>query len=393
MSVNTLDFNQCSTLLNAIVKQATGETSTIAPIDETQFITVGQVALKTGYDKLATAISQVVGKTIFSVRPYARKFKNLNVSEQRYGGITRKLAVIDKPVHDDEKFDLVDGQSVDMYKVNKPQVLQLNFYGANEFEDYITIYTEQLDAAFTSSGAFGEFISMVMQNMSDKIEKYHEECARQLLINTIAGRIAEGDANRVRHVLTEYNAVTGLNLTATTVMQPANFEAFVRWLNAEVATISDKLTERSMLYHTNITGKILQKHTPVRDQRIFMYKPFQEQIKSMAMSGLYNDSYIKLADFEGVGYWQNISDPMSIKAKPVYLDAADGDLVEAVDAVTSTKVLGLIMDVDAAGYTTVKHTVATTPLNAAGLYYNQYYHFTDQFWNAFEENSVVLLLD
>ena len=68
MSVNNMSFEQASALLNAIHKQVTGETG-IAPTDVSSFISVATATLKAGYDPVINAISQVVGRTIFSIRP------------------------------------------------------------------------------------------------------------------------------------------------------------------------------------------------------------------------------------------------------------------------------------------------------------------------------------
>lgn len=389
MARNDLTFEQLSTVLNSIVEQATGETS-ITPTDESSFVTVAQTALKAGYDPLMSAISQVLSRTIFSIRPYNRKFKGIQVNNQRFGAITRKLQIVDDDWKNDVKFELVDGRSVDHYTVNKPDVLQTNFYGANVFMDYITIFTEQLDNAFSGSAQFGEFISMLMTNMSNRIEQAHENLARRTIANFVAGKISA--SNNVIHLLTEYNAKTGLSLTATTLYQPDNFPAFVKWLNARVETLSGLMENRASLYHINVTGKTVMRHTPKRLQKIYMLNEFLAEIKSMALSGIYNDSYLKIADVEGVDYWQSIQSPMSINSTPVYLQA-DGTLTSPVNPVSETDLLGVLFDEEALGYTVIKHTVATTPLNAKGLYYNMYYHFTDRFWNDFTENGIVLLLD
>lgn len=389
MARNDLTFEQLSTVLNSIVEQATGE-SQITPTDESSFVTVAQVGLKAGYDPLMSAISQVLSRTIFSIRPYNRKFKGIQVSNQRFGAITRKLQIVDDDWKNDVKFDLIDGQSVDHYTVNKPDVLQTNFYGANVFMDYLTIFTEQLDNAFSGSAQFGEFISMLMTNMSNRIEQAHENLARRTIANFVAGKISAN--NNVIHLLTEYNAKTGLSLTSTTLYQPDNFPAFVKWLNARVETLSGLMENRASIYHINVTGKTVMRHSPKKMQKIYLLNEFLAEIKSMALSGIYNDSYLKIADVEGVDYWQSIDSPMEINATPVYLQA-DGTLTAPLSPVNETALLGVLFDEEALGYTVIKHTVATTPLNAKGLYYNTYYHFTDRFWNDFTENGIVLLLD
>ena len=224
---NDLSFTQLATVLNTIVSLATGTANSIGttPVDTSSFITVAQTGLKTGYDPLTTAISQVLSKTIFSVRPYTRKFKGLNVSNQRYGNHVRKLTTLDKPFEDDDRFKLTEGESIDQYKVNKPTVLQTNFYGANQYQKSATFYKDQLDCAFSSPDEFGSFVSMVMQNASDMIEQAHEETARATINNLASGifametstTISESAAKanggrRAINLLTSYNAETGKTL-------------------------------------------------------------------------------------------------------------------------------------------------------------------------------------
>lgn len=389
MAMNEVGFNQISQFLNNMLEEATGQKQ-LAPTDEKEFVSVATTTLKQGYEPFMNALSAVMNRTIFAIRPYNRKFAGINVSEERYGAITRKVSYIDAKFEDDSKFDLVDGESVDHYKVKKPKVVQLNFYGETIVGDHISIPTEQIDMAVTGSAQFAEFISGVMQNISDRIEQKHEETARSTIRNFVAGKIAKGEADEVIHVLTEYNAKTGLSLDAQSVYQPENYAPFIKWLNARIATLSELMTERSVKFHTNITDKEVMRHTPLEKQKVYLYKPFQEEIKSMALSGLYHDSYINLTDFEGVNYWQSIESPMEIDSNCTYLQE-DGTLTEG--SASTENLLGVIFDKDALGYTVVKHTIASTPLNAAGLYYNTWYHFTDKYWNDFTENGIVLLLD
>lgn len=389
MAVNDLTFNDLSTVLNAIVEQATGEAQQ-TPVDESSFVTVAQVGLKAGYDPLMTAISQVLSRTIFSERGYTPKFRGIRTNEQRFGAITRKLQLVDSDWKTDVKFNLVDGQTVDHYTINKPEALQTNFYGANTFMDYVTIYTEQLDNAFSGSAQFGEFISMVMTNISNRINQAHENLARATIANFVAGKLSAN--NNVVYLLDEYNTETGQNLTSTTVYAPANFDAFVKWVDARIETISSLMENRGVKYHMNISGKPVQRHTPRSKQKIYLQSSLLAQIKSRTLSGTYHDNYIKMADVEGVDFWQTLESPKSVQSTPVYLDESDGSLTSPVDPVVIDNLIGVIFDEDALGYTVVKHTIANTPLNAKGLYYNMYWHFTDRYWNDFLENGVILLL-
>lgn len=397
MAVNSLTFNQLATVLNSIVSQATGKTA-ITPTNTGEFTSVANVALSTGYDPLMTAISQVLSRTIFSIRPYTRKFGGLEVSEQQFGNVTRKLNIADKDFENDDRFALTDGESVDMFKVNKPSVLQTNFYGANIYQKSLTIYRDQLDNAFQNADEFGRFITMIMTNASDLLEQARENMARATLANFIGGKL-EGDTDNVIHLLTEYNALTGLNLTATSVYQPENFKAFVQWAYSRIAAISSLMTERSQKFHVNVTNwgsggvdKSISRHTPYEYQKVYLYAPARFQMEMMALADTYHDGFLRLAYNETVNFWQSIDKPDSINVTPTYMTNTGG-LTTAEDAVNQANIFGVIFDRDAAGYTLVNQWSSPTPFNARGGYTNIFWHETARYWNDFTENGVVLLLD
>ena len=391
MAVNDLTFNQLSTVLNSIVQQATGKQAQQVT-NTAEFVSVAQTALKTGYDPVLQAVSQVLSRTIFSIRPYTRKFGGLMVSNQQFGNIVRKLNIADKDWENDSRFELTDGSGMDMYKVNKPTILQTNFYGANVFEKSLTIFKDQLDCAFSSPDEFGRFVSMTMTNASDMIEQAHENLARATLANFIGGKIS-GDAASVIHLLTEYNTITGLAtpLTAETVYQPANFKPFMQWVYSRVASLSSLMTERTQKFHINVTGKEISRHTPVNKQKVYLYAPARYQTETMVLADVYHDNFLRMADNETVNFWQSIDKPDEINVQPVYLQT-DGTL-KTGEALNKANIFGVMFDEEAAGYTVVNQWSAPTPFNVKGGYSNIFWHFTDRYWNDFTENGVVLLLD
>lgn len=392
MAVNDLTITDVGTILTSIAKQATGA-STLSVNNTKDFITVAQTALKVGYDPLIASISQVLSKTIFSIRPYYRKFAGINVSNQQFGNITRKLNISDKDWETDERLPLTDGASVDMYKVIKPSILQTNFYGANKYQRHITIFKDQLDTAFSTPDEFGRFITMVMQNATDVIEQGHETLARSVIANFIGGILADDDnKTRTIHLLTEYNELTGQSLTAENVYQADNFGNFMKFVVARIKSLSAMFTERTQLYQTQVTGKPITRHTPYRNQKLYLFSPTQYLTETAVLSDLYNDQYMKLMDFERVNFWQNPNSPDALNVMPIYLQS-DGTLTSPTAAVNEPHVFGVLFDDEALGYTVVNQWSATTPFNAAGGYSNIYYHFTDRYWNDFTEKGVVLLLD
>lgn len=405
---NDLSFGQLSTVLTEITNQATG-IKTVAPVDTGSFVAVAQMALKTGYDPLTTAISQVLSRTIFSVRPYTRKFKGLNVSNQRYGNHVRKLLVIDKPFEDDDRFNLIDGNSIDQYRVNKPKVLQTNFYGAETYQKSLTIFKDQLDCAFSSPDEFASFIAMVMQNASDMIEQAHEETARATINNLISGiyRAETGGApsvnlaksnggKRAVNLLALYNQRNATSLTVNDIFKTANFEGFVKFAFSTINTIADLMTDRNTLFSSQLTDYTIIRHTPKNRMKFYMYTDLVNKINSEVYSTIFNPDFLKLVDFESVNFWQSSLNPSSVNTKPAMLkkDGTIGVVDSAAGTSTTiSNVLGVLFDEEAAGYTTVNEWSQPSPFNARGGYYNQFWHFTDRYWNDFTENAVVFYIE
>ena len=390
MATNTMSIEQASTVLNSIVAQATG--GALANVNGNNFATVAQTALLTGLDPIMNAISQVMSDTIFASRNYTAKFRNLRVDSQRYGNMVRKLNVADWDSQNNASYTLADGESVDMYEVKVNKVVQTNFYGAITWERQITTFRDQLNVSLRSPEEFARFYSMLLTKNNNQIQQIHETLARALVVNLIAAIISENKAPRVVKLITEYNAETGLALEKQDVYKPDNFPAFMAWTASRIARIKRMLTERSTIYHTNITGKEITRHTDYEDQVMYLYAPVQFDLNTRALAQLFHDDKVKLGYNELVSYWQSIDTPDSIHQTPVYMDNT-GAVKTASAAVQNANVFGLITDRDALGYTIMNEHQNTTPMNARGEYWNTFFKWVHRYWMDNTENAVVLLLE
>lgn len=402
MSVNTMTFQQVATVLNSIVQQATGQVS-ITPTTPGEFVSVAQTALSLGNDAVMNAISNVLSRTIFSIRPYSAKFAGLEKDLPRWGAYMRKLSIADSDWADDEAYKYpvtydanqtpTDGLggTVDQWKIKKPNVLQTNFYGQSIYADHVTITEDQLETAFRSPEELGSFLSLIMTNLSNRLEMSRDAIARGLVANMIGSLIDEDDSNRVVHLLTEYNALTLLNLTANSVYEPENFPAFMKWVYSRVAQISDLMTENSLMYQTVINNKPILRHSPMQAQKIYLYSPARHQIDARVLADTYHDSYLKYTDVESVNYWQSIKTPDSISITPTYT-GTNGAVVTG-NPVTQSGIFGLMFDEDAMGYALLDRRMISTPVNANGLYRNIWVHCKQKVFMDNSEKAVVLLLD
>lgn len=398
MAVNELVVNQAATILNEIMRQANigGE---LATVDGGNFVSVGQTVLNAGYDVVLSAISQVLTRTIFSVRPYKKKFGNLEADAQRFGNITRKLSIADSDFENGE-FDLpVDGQAVDHYKIKRANVLQMNFYGQNNYElQQPTIFRNQLDVAFSSPDELVQFWGMITQNAYDTLIQAEENLARATIANYIGAKIAAANAGveigTVIHLITEYNELCGTSYTIEEIKKPENYPAFMQWVYGRIQGLCSLMTERSESFHTNVEGKAIKRHTPLEMQKVYLFNPEMYMMDARVLADRYHVNFLTYSDYEAVNFWQNIEAPASIKVTPTYLQK-DGTLkaVESSSAIEQDNIFGVVFDRDALGYSPVDEWVGVTPLNAKGGYTNIFVHKTIKYWTDFTENGFVLLMD
>lgn len=402
-NVNTDTIYQAGTVLADLVQQATGR-KVLTPSTPGEFVSVAALAVNAGLDPMLNALSNMWSRTIFSIRPYRSKLSGLEMTADRYGSITRKLT----PVSNDPVADAAytypmgydasqtvpngNGQSVDMYALAKKDVLQTAFNGESVYADRFTIFKHQLDTAFSSAGEFMAFNEMQLEDRANSLETWKETKKRGLLANMIAALSAENHTGRIIHLLTEYNTATGLSLTATTVMEPANYSSFIRWVIARVNTLARLMSERSAAFQTIIGGKNILRHTPANDLRVYLSAEHMDQMDAMALSITYHDDYLKLADVEGVSYWQALSSPKSVSVKPTYTNTS-GVVTTSQSNVVVNNIFGVMFDRDALGIASVYEAAYLTPFNTRGEYWNNDYH--DVFKTRFDmtEKAVLLLLD
>lgn len=401
---NLMNIEQASTLLNAVVEQATGQQTLTSISNVSDFVSVAQVLLQMGVDPVMNAISQVWRRTVFAVREYDNPLSTLRMTESAWGNATRKLSPVADEMVDDAAFDYPatydagqtpptgDGLSIDPWTIHKQKQLQTNFYGSSVYMQHYSVFRNLLMVSFESPEQWLQFNQMCITERRNDRESFEEGKARLLQANLIAALIDEASTDRVIHALTEYNAVTGLSLTSQTVMQAGNFEAFIRWLYAKIRTVVGLMGARSEMFQTKIgTAKILR-HSKPENIRVALYRPFMEMIRSMVLSNLFNADMMNLPTYEAIDFWQAIDTPDSIDLYAEYTDTA-GAAKTSSSAVQQGDIIGIIHDRDALGYAMVDSVSAVTPMNPKGLYWNEYYHARCATLMDNTEKAVVLLLD
>lgn len=410
MSVNQMNIEDVYAILNSIHQQ-TALGQPVAGIDTSAFVSVANTMLQQNTDVVYKALMNTIAKTVFSTRPYSRQFGGMIVDNLKWGGIVRKIqfgdtnAVADKAFH-----NIVDGQSVDHYIVNKGDVVETRYYGSAVYQDVMTVFRDQLVNAFSGPEQLGSFVAAKANEVNNKWVQWTEDLARGLIINAVfavAGQYDYGRGN-VLHLITMYNEDTDSSITLDDVKAGSDAKPFWEYVRAKIRTIQRLFTNRNIAG----VGALLEnhnilRHTPYDRQKVYLLAPYMDLMETSTLSEAFHNDMLKYADYEGVSYWQAFMDDSGdalefdtvSASKYTYLDPADGSYVDVPtgtsedNPATRAHVLGLIFDEDFMNINIKDTIVQNTPMNSRGLYFNTWLTAHAQYCQDFTEKCCVLMLD
>lgn len=363
-------------IVNAVNSQTMGVTD-LTVVDEQGLISLGQTVLTTNglADTWLNSLAQRIGRTIISFREYKSKYSDMVLDSMQWGNIVQKIKVSMPEATEDESYALVNGQSIDMYKVANPKVTQSFFTTETPYQFFVTIKREQLEEAFTSVSSMYGFIGAIYGEVQNAIELSLEGLAR----NCINNFIAECNAtNRQINLLKLYNTETNKTLTVDTCLHDKEFLAFCV---SRINLISKYMENMTKIYNNGTETR----HTPKSLQHLRVLEDFESRLETVVQYEAFRDGYVKLNNYHTTSFWQNIKQPYSLSVKR----ASDQEEI----TYNTTKILAVLYDRDALGLYKKDSWSSTTPFNSAGGYYNTYYHHKELYFNDLSENFVVFCIN
>ena len=201
-----------------------------------------------------------------------------------------------------------------------------------------------------------------------------------------------GGTHRIK-LLSMYNDETGLSLSYTDLKKPDNYAPFYRWAIAKILTYSDMMTERSIMFNIRINKEGYPRHSPKAMQKLFLYSPEFRQVETNVEATTFHKELLSLGTFEKVNFWQSIKDGFNLRFSNLGYTRPTGEPSSLSVASNVDKVLAVLVDTEALGYTMINEWSSTTPFNSRGGYSNVFYHFTDRYWNDLTEFGLVFTLN
>lgn len=390
-----LTAKQIYSIVNEVGKQAMGSEA-ISVVDNAGLISLGNAVLGQNetINNFINAMTDRIGRTIVSFRAYHSQFPDFERDSIEWGNILQKIKVSMPKAEEDQSYNLADGSSVDQYKINKGKVNQLLFTTETPWQTHITVHLDELEKAFINANEMGAFISARFGEVQNRIELAMENLNMDCVNNYIAEMIIRKEyrSNRVINLVTEYKEKTGVDHT-TKPLAALDDEEFLKYVVRRINTISVTMEymTRGMFndtYHAPGSGNDRDdpytRHTPKSEQRMMLFIDLVNALKTNINSKAFNMEQVAIdIPFKTVPFWQSIKSPSEISIKAVSTPS---------EPVTQSLVMGILYDREAMGTYKKQYNSLTSPVNAAGRYYNVFYHMRTLYFNDLTENAVVFLL-
>ena len=367
---------QIYTLVNTVNSQAFGHSAMVVT-DTSSLISLGNTVLSssTNTEAFLNTLAQRIGRTILRFREYRNKLGDMVINDFEYGAILQKIKVHMPEAEQDESYDLIDGNTVDHYTIAKPSVDQKLFVTRTPYQYHITIQRVHLKEAFLSPEAMGSFIGVVFGEMRNAIEISLENLGRVTLATAIAEYSSSREIPLVTDFNTEYNPGTPM-----TAAEALHDEEFLRYAIMRMTNAIDMIQDASELYNdgTMVT------FTPREDVRMKVISEFQRRIESNVLYAAFNKQFVDIPEgYKTLNFWQAEQSPYDV------------NITRPSDSIATTvnNVVAILYDRDAMGVYKIDEEVATSPVNAAGLYYNQYWHEKQLRFIDLSENGLIFTLN
>lgn len=414
----TLTPQDCYSLMNALVKEATGQESSLQAVDTSSFVSAGEAVLATGTENVLNSLALVLGRRYMAVRPYNAPLRLINsINTGLFTDRFSKVSFYSRDAQPSGAFNtdlftnlakgFTAGENPDsndnaqstksQWEQNPAVPMEINFAGRSTWQDSQTVYEIQLQQAFRSEADFAEFVSGIMTERANDIESQKEAFNRMVLLNHIAA-VYDMSANMPGSVVNltyEFNQKFGTAYTSAQ-LRSTYLKEFLEFFTARVKIDSDKMTNRSKKFHWSPAKTVggvsyaLLRHTPKDRQKLMLYNPLFVEAQSYVFPEIFNPQYLRIENFEGISFWQNELHPASIDVYPAIPNVstpANGQVKG--DRVQIDYLVGMLFDEDGILVDYQLEDARSTSVEARKRFRNIWYTFCRNAISDTTENAII----
>ena len=379
-----------ATLVNEIVKNMTGDNSTIVSEDLSNLVDVGTVIANNttieNFRNVATGFFDRIGKIVYSsIKKNEYDTYDLGVDMSEFATMLEKIYI--NPIDFEQSYHYANsgGSSfADMFNYHN-LTFNVSLYdkmGVFRTKPY-SIGIDRFKSAFVTESELMKMIGEI-SNMISTMYMYAIQSTEKRVTNELICSCAVKNNTRVIDLLKVCKDETGVTYT-TSNYKTEHFYKFATSYMEKIGKLMAMPTK-----NFNDGTKII--NTLDDDIRKVMITDFKQDVNTFAYAGVYNVEYLpKISDWREVPCWQNSNERFKIKITPSNVYAGVVDNTKTITTIQIDNVVGAIFDRRGAFYAPTKIKTGVQS-NDFDEHVNYIHKFNVRECTDISENCVVFVL-
>lgn len=379
--------NQIYNIVNSVAKMQYG-TAQVTVVDTSSLIALGDSVLSSDATKDAFMgqLTDRIGKTIFSVRPYESADENVVKHSFDFGMALQKIYVDLPDTEKNTSWEIGEEDFTPSFApVIKPTVREKLFVSLNTFEISVTIPDDILKTAFLSAEGMATMIDAIFMAVENRLEIAMESMVNLTRAAFIARKLNTNSKCGAINLLAAYNAQFGTTVKAKDALYTPEF---LRYAASQISLWAKRMRKMSSLFNDEAvsTGNGYKRHTPAEDLVLTVLDDFAETTASYLQADTFHKELVALPRYNTVPYWQGSGEAFDFSSLSTVNVKIDADTT-----VNQSGVIAVAYDWQALG-ATINRKKTTTEYNGRSEYTNYYTKIERGLFNDMSENGVVFYI-
>ena len=344
-------IKQKYSVVNDAIADALGKNGSITTLNTTDLVSLGKsLANMELLEGWYAAMANRIVKTVYFMRVYGQRQRSVLRDEHEYGAFVQKVyykapdfvanpeyGIPQDPVSPSTEYTYNQTSPYDVSAV--VEVTASVFGGQGTLALEFVRPVDQIRTAFLSEAEMIRFIDGLYVAADNKIKMAEEELTDMAVNTAIAYDV---DNNKVRNLLTEYNALLPEDADPLTAAAAVRDADFLRYACMEIGQTIDYMGEMSTIF--NVEG--YETFTDRENMVVEVLSYFARSMEVFLQADTFHDSLVSLPRYEAVPRWQRLKNSVAQDFSSLSSIKIQNTAINSGNALTVTGIVAFVHDVE-----------------------------------------------
>lgn len=338
-------------VVNDAIADALGKNAAISTLNTTDLVSLGKsLANMNLLEGWYAAMANRIVKTVYFVRVYGQRQRSVLRDEHEYGAFVQKVyykapdfvanpeyGIPQTPVSPATEYTYKQSSPYDVEAVVEVSASVFGGQGTLALEFVRPV--DQIRTAFISEAEMIRFIDGLYVAADQRIKLAEEELT-DLAVNTAIAY--DVDNNKVRNLLTEFNALLPEDADPLTAAQAVRDADFLRYACMEIGQTIDYMGEMSTIF--NVEG--YETFTDRENMVVEVLSYFARSMEVFLQADTFHDSLVSLPRYESVPRWQRLKNSVAQDFASLSAIKIQNSAINSGNALTVNGVVAFVHDIE-----------------------------------------------